>query len=69
MGWFWRGPWAILTWIWGGIVLLFYGLFAILSVLSWFEAEPTVYNNNPPGGGNKTRPKREAANPGERGTR
>jgi hypothetical protein len=50
MWWLIKGPWAIVKWVWAGIVLFFYGLFALLSILTWFDAEPTVYNNNLPRG-------------------
>jgi hypothetical protein len=59
MGWMIKGPWAVIKWIWAGIVLFFYVLFTILSVFTWFTAEPTVYNNNPPTGGRKPDPKKE----------
>ncbi len=58
-----RGPWEVVKWIWAGIVLFFYALFAILNVLTWFDAEPTVYNNNPPRGGRGKEPPKEGEQP------
>ena len=58
MGWLIKGPWAAIKWIWAGIVLVLYVLFGILSIFTWFTAEPTVYNNNPPTGGRKPDPPR-----------
>jgi hypothetical protein len=57
MWWLIRGPWEVVKWIWAGIVLFFYALFGILNVLTWFDAEPTVYNNNNPPRGGKEPPK------------
>jgi hypothetical protein len=48
MGWLIRGPWAVIKWIWAGIVLVGYVLWGILSIVTWFTADAEVYTNNPP---------------------
>jgi hypothetical protein len=55
MWWLIRGPWAVVKWIWAGIVLVGYVLWGLLNIMTWFDANETTYNN-PYGAKPKTPP-------------
>ena len=64
MSWLWRGPWLVIKWVWAGIVLFFYVLFGLLSILTWFDSNSTSY-----GGGSSGRKAPEPPNKDEPGDR
>ena len=49
MSWLWRGPWFVIKWVWVGIVLFFYVLFGLLSILTWFDTTSTSYGGGSSG--------------------